>query len=256
MLEILGVWVAVFLTLAAFSFLYKDNPIYKFAEHLFVGIATGYTLIQAWTGTLDPNLYQPLKEALLGPSAENGRELLGHWKRTGALVLGILVLARLDPRASWVSRWPLAVLIGTFAALRLTGYAQSDLVQQINGTLVPLTGADLPWFAWQGPAVFNHAVLIVGVLCVLVYFFFSLEQKGVTKPVAYVGTFFLMVTFGSSFGYTVLARVSLLIGRAQDMYEYAGRSYGYATFVCAAIILAYLIGWEWLKRRQEKRKTD
>ncbi len=249
MAEVLWVWTAVLLTLAVFSFLYKDNPIYKFAEHLFVGVATGYTFIQTWAGTLEPNLVKPLKEAIAG---EPG----GNWARAGALILGLLVLARLNKRIAWVSRWPLAVLIGTFAALRLTGYAQSDLVQQINGTLVPLTGADLPWFAWQGPAVFNHAVLIVGVLCVLVYFFFSLEQKGVTKPVAYIGTFFLMVTFGSSFGFTVLARVSLLIGRAQDMYEYAGPRYGYATIICTVLVIACLIGWESLRRRQEKRETD
>ena len=39
---ILGAWVAVFLTLAIFSYLYKDNPFYKVAEHVFVGISAGY----------------------------------------------------------------------------------------------------------------------------------------------------------------------------------------------------------------------
>lgn len=256
MLEILGVWVAVFLTLAVFSFLYKDNPLYKLAEHLFIGIATGYTLIQAWTGTLDPNLYKPLKEAFSGPPAVDWRDFLDHWKRSGALVLGILVLARLHPRTRWISRWPLAVLIGTFAALRMTGYAQSDLVQQVNGTLVPLAGEGLPAFAWQGPSVFNHATLIVGVLCVLVYFFFSFEQRGVSKLVAYIGTFFLMVTFGSSFGYTVLARVSLLIGRAQDMYEYARPAYGYASLICTALIIAALVFWERRNHRRVSQETE
>ncbi len=32
---------AAFLTLAVFSFLYKDNPMYIFAEHLFVGCSAG-----------------------------------------------------------------------------------------------------------------------------------------------------------------------------------------------------------------------
>ena len=39
--EIFGAWVAAFLTLAIFSFLYKDNPFYKIAEHIFVGISAG-----------------------------------------------------------------------------------------------------------------------------------------------------------------------------------------------------------------------
>ena len=33
---------AAFLTLAIFSFLYKDNPFYKFAEHLFVGVSAAF----------------------------------------------------------------------------------------------------------------------------------------------------------------------------------------------------------------------
>ena len=39
---ILGAWVAAFLTIGIFSYLYKDNPFYKAAEHLFVGVSAGY----------------------------------------------------------------------------------------------------------------------------------------------------------------------------------------------------------------------
>ena len=34
-------WIAAFLTLCVFSFLYRENPFYRFAEHLFVGSAAG-----------------------------------------------------------------------------------------------------------------------------------------------------------------------------------------------------------------------
>ena len=37
----IGVWIAALLTLGIFSFLYKDNPVYKFCEHLFVGVRPG-----------------------------------------------------------------------------------------------------------------------------------------------------------------------------------------------------------------------
>ena len=40
--EIIGIWMSVFLTLCIFSFLYKDNPFYKAAEHIFVGVSAGY----------------------------------------------------------------------------------------------------------------------------------------------------------------------------------------------------------------------
>jgi hypothetical protein len=251
--QLLWVWASVFLTLAIFSFLYKDNPLYKFAEHLFIGVATGYTLVQAVTGTLGPNLYQPLKEAWLSDSASFS-EAVHHWKRLGALALGILILCRLHPKAAWISRWPLALLIGTFAALRLTGYAQSDIVQQINGTMVPVAGGGLPWLAWEGPSLFNHWVLVAGVLCVLIYFFFSVEQKGALGWVSYIGTFFLMITFGSSFGYTVLARVSLLIGRVQDLYLYAEGRYGYASIVLALVMIAVRAIWAWRSRKRARQR--
>ena len=59
----------------------------------------------------------------------------------------------------------------------------------------------------------NSIIIAIGVLCVLVYFFFSVEHRGPVGVVSKVGIFFLMVSFGAAFGYTVMARVSLLIGR-------------------------------------------
>lgn len=248
MATIVGVWISAFLTLAIFSFLYKDNPIYKFAEHLFIGVAAGYTLMQAYTGVISPNLLEPLHKAFTGESPEN-------FKRLFALVMGVMLLLRLFPKISFVSRMPLALMIGAFAALRMTGLAQSDLIEQARGTLVPLRGEHLPWFAWEGASVFNHLVLIVGVISVLVYFLFSIEQKGLPKKIAGVGTIFLMITFGSSFGFTVLGRVSLLIGRAQDLYTFAEPRYGYASIFCALGIIAYLVIWERRKRSTETPRS-
>ena len=236
-MELLGIWVAAFLSLAIFSFLYKDNPIYKFAEHLFVGISAGYVLIQELAGTLIPNLYHPLREAFLGISPSK-------WTRLGALVLGIMILLRFFKKTTWISRWSLALIIGTFAALRITGYTQSDLVKQINGTMLSLSGKDLAWASWDGASVMNNLILIIGVITVLIYFFFSVEHKTPLKQGALIGTGFLMITFGSSFGYTVLGRVSLLIGCVQDLYIYAERRYGYSSLFCGVGIIIYLILWE------------
>lgn len=246
-MEILGVWISAFLTLAVFSFLYRDNPIYKFAEHLFIGVSTGYILIQSLTGTLIPNLVHPLREAMAGGPWQN-------YLRLGALVLSVLLLLRLSGKAAWVSRWPLALMIGAYAALRMTGLAQSDLVEQVNATMVPVAGAGLPWFVWEGPSVVGHLVLVVGVVSVLIYFFFSVEQRTPLRQIGAVGTFFLMVTFGSSFGYTVLARISLLIGRAQDLYSFAEARYGYASIVCAILTVAFLAVWELRERRNRPKE--
>jgi hypothetical protein len=241
-MDVFGAWISVFLTLAIFSFLYRDNPIYKFAEHLFVGVSAGYGFIQAIMGTLIPNLYLPLKQSFCGVS-------YCGWTRLGALVLAILLLLRLVEKVGWLSRLPLALIIGMYAALRLLGHAQSDLVLQVNGTMLPLAGRNLPWLAWSGASVLNNALLMLGVLSVLIYFFFSVEHKRPLKQIALVGTFFLMVTFGSSFGFTVLGRISLLIGRVQVLYKFAGKEYGYASVICGLCFIIWFVIWGRLRKK-------
>ena len=41
MFAAIGIWVGIGLTLCIYSFLYKDNPFFRFAEHLFVGVSVG-----------------------------------------------------------------------------------------------------------------------------------------------------------------------------------------------------------------------
>src|SRR5207247_5918093 len=69
----LGVWVSAFLTLCVFSFLYKDNPFYKFAEHLFVGVSAGYYIILNFWTVLVANLWDPLKAAAAGHGVHAAR---------------------------------------------------------------------------------------------------------------------------------------------------------------------------------------
>jgi hypothetical protein len=48
------------LTLAVYRFLYKDNPFYKFAEHLVVGVSAGYYLVIYYYNFIDPNVVSPV----------------------------------------------------------------------------------------------------------------------------------------------------------------------------------------------------
>ncbi len=183
----LGVWIAALLTLCILSFLYKDNPFYKFAEHLFVGVSAGYVVALTYHNTLIPNLFVPLLKQ-------------GDYILIIPLILGIMMLLRLFPKVGWISRWPLAFIVGVTAGFWLITYLQSNGLVQIRETLRPFNSL-------------GNIVIAIGVLTGLTYFFFSKEHKGVFGKTAKVGIWFLMVTFGASFGYTVMARISLLIGR-------------------------------------------
>ena len=65
----------------------------------------------------------------------------------------------------------------------------------------------------------NLLLILIGVVSVLVYFFFSVEHRGVVGGISKVGIWFLMISFGASFGYTIMARLSLLIGRIRFLLD-------------------------------------
>jgi hypothetical protein len=209
----LEVWIGSLLTLMIMSFLYRDNPFYKFAEHLFVGVSAAYWMvIGVWT-TLLPNMifkiHPPVARSILPAVAESPREL--HYIVPG--IFGLLMLTRLIARIGWLSRWALAFVVGTTAGYNFVRYLQSDFMPQIAATLRPVLVFEAGKFS-LGMTI-SHVVLVVGVLAGLVYFFFSKEHKGVFGGISRVGIWVLLVAFGASFGYTVMARISLLLGRFQ-----------------------------------------
>jgi len=204
-------WVGALLTLMIFSFLYRDNPFYKFAEHLFVGVSAAYWMVASFWSTLIPNLLGRLYPKGLGallPSVAEGEPNLWY---AIPLFLGILLLARLNEKTAWISRWTMAFVIGFAAGTNLTRYLQSDFVAQIKSTILPIVGVGDGGL--DVGLTIRNVVIVGGTLSGLVYFFFSKEHTGATGRVARAGIWVLMVTFGAAFGYTVMGRISLLVGR-------------------------------------------
>ncbi|MDI6739775.1 MAG: hypothetical protein QME74_05365 [Candidatus Edwardsbacteria bacterium] len=194
MMHVIGTWIAAGLTLAIFSFLYKDNPFYKFAEHLYVGVSAAFAILYTWAFDIWPMLVEPM---FYGQGAASAAD---RWILIVPTAFGLLMLARWIPKISWLSRWAIALTVGIAAGLGITGQIQGILLPQVAGTLVPLTS-------------FDNILMVIGVISTLVYFYFSIAQKGAVRFGSRLGMVFIMVAFGASFGYTVMARISLLIGR-------------------------------------------
>lgn len=207
------VWVGVFLTLCIFSFLYKENPFYRFGEHLFVGVSNGWTVAFMWNNVLMPVAIRPIGQAfsqagsdglswsLFNPYGEANFILILF------LMIGFLYFTRFIPGVAWIVRIPIGIFMGYYVGLAVPAYFQGTVLRQVGATV--LTPAK---FVSAGEGIINVMVLI-GVICTLVYFFFSKEHKGVLKGFSWVGIVFVMVGFGASFGFTVMARMSLAIGR-------------------------------------------
>jgi MYXO-CTERM domain-containing protein len=86
----------------------------------------------------------------------------------------------------------------------------------------------------------NSIIILIGVSSVLFYFFFSIEHSGPGRIVARTGIVFLMIAFGAAFGYTVMARMSLLIGRLTDLIEFSDASYGHPSWWLLVLTIAAL----------------
>ncbi len=93
-----GIIVAAGLTLALYSFLYKDNPLFKFAENIFVGVAAAYVFGQYWYQTIYGEIFVRLK-ALGGEDSVSG-----DWWLLAPTLLGLLMLTRFSRRFGWLSR--------------------------------------------------------------------------------------------------------------------------------------------------------
>lgn len=221
-MEALQVWLVLALTLCIFSFLYRDNPLYKLAEHLFVGVSAGYYVAQAYQETIIPNLVIPVT-----------RE--GNLFRLGALVLSVLMFSRFVPRVSWLSRWPIAFVVGTYAGINVIAFGSGDLIIQLEATMLDVFGGGA-----QGVA---NLLLVVGLASSLMYFYFSREHRGALGAVSRVGVWFLMVSFGASFGYTVMSRVSLAIGRTRDLLAHPAIS-----GILVVAVVAFLVLWARTRR--------
>lgn len=198
-------WLRAYLILSLFSFLYRDNRFYRLSEHIFAGLSAGYYVGLIWQTVII--------QQLVNPMVDNG-----EWWLVFPGILGVLMFTRLIPKWSWVSRVSLAFVIGNTAGIYL--------ISSLHGLILPQMLSTMNAVNTDGSfaGILLALVVIVGVISTLIYFYFSKEHTGILGGTARVGIWFIMIAFGAHFGYTVMARISLLIGRAQFLYYDWGSS--------------------------------
>jgi len=176
------------LTLAIYSFLAGDNPFYRFAEHLLVGLTIGYTLVVTIKSVIWPQCAIPIGN--------------GQFSSIIPLVLGLLILLRLSRSLAPWSRIPLALVVGGGAGVAIPAMLQARVLSQMEATI-------------SGAGSVTGWIILIGVVTTLTYFVFTREHRGPWGAAARSGRLFMMVFFGATFAYTVMSRVALLIGRLE-----------------------------------------
>jgi hypothetical protein len=209
---IVGV-VSFLLTIMVLSYLLGDNPFFRLAVYIFVGVAAGYAGAVAWHQVLWPKLFHPIVYGTLM------QKLLA----IVPLLLGILLLAKLSPRAARLGNPAMAYLVGVGAAVAIGG--------AVLGTIFPQTVATVNMFSLTGEGVgerlFESTIILVGTVTTLVYFQFGAKttasgsRRGKLNSIlGWIGQVFVAITFGTLFAGIYAAAMTALIERISFLWTF------------------------------------
>jgi hypothetical protein len=197
----LALWVYAFFVISYFSQLYKDNPLYQFAEHIFIGVAAAHGLVM---------IYWSLNDMAIKPLIQGQY----HW--LFILLIGFLVLFRLIRGYRWVSNWPLAIGLGVGTGLAARGAIETQILVQITSTFKLMKlGTPLE--------ILSNAIFIITVFCTVAYFLYTVKPLPSLQIMSKIGRWTLMSAFGTSMAWLWMSRLNFLISQLQKLlWEWLG----------------------------------
>ena len=217
--DLIGVILGFVFTLMIFSYILGDNPLFRIAVNIFIGVAAGYASVIVWYNVLWPELILPL---WIGNSSERIIAAI-------PLLLGLLLLTKASTRLSGWGTLPVIFLVGVGAATAIGG--------AVLGTLLPQIFASANLFDQSTVAAANTgvflklaegALILLGTITTLAYFQFSTRPRPGQIPtrgvlvdgMAWIGQFFIAVTLGAIFAGVYMAALSSLIERSKFLVDF------------------------------------
>lgn len=209
--------IAFIFTLLIFSYLIGDNPLFRVAVYIFVGVSAGYVASVAWHQVVWPGLFRPL---LTGTAAERLLAVV-------PLLLAVLLLMKMSPRLSPLGAPAMAYLVGVGAAVAVGGAVLGTLLPQAAATV---TAFDIMAAARPFERLFEASIFLTGTVTTLVYFHFGARPRpeGGTRrnvlieALAWIGRVFLAITFGTLFAGVYAAALAALLERLSALALFLG----------------------------------
>lgn len=218
--DLLTGMISFILTLMVLSYLIGDNPAFRVAIYLFIGVSAGYAAAIAWNQVLFPRLIRPLFN--------------GGWTSFVLLVplfLGLLMFTKLSPRTARLGNPSLALIVGVGSAVAIGGAVLGTLFPQtqavVNTFDLPAIDQGLP--KWLG--ILSEAVIMfIGTVTTLIYFHFGAkptlagpERHNAVKLLAMFGQVFVAITFGVIFAGAFTAAMTALISRLDFLVKFVSQ---------------------------------
>ena len=219
-IELISAFVGFILTLMIFSYLIGDNPLFRIAVYLFIGVSSGYAATVIVYYVLLPKFNQ-------FQSLDVNQLILG----VIPLILGATLLAKLSPRISWIGSFAMAMLVGVGAAAAVGG--------ALLGTLIPQAQASIDAFDLQSstsPALkfLEAVVMLAGTVLTLAAFQFGAKRAPDGTPrrnvllewIARFGRLFIAITFGVLFAGVYMAALTAMIERLSSVINFIRQLFG------------------------------
>jgi hypothetical protein len=195
-------------TVMIFSYLIGDNPLFRIATYIFVGVAAGYIGAVAFGQVLWPALLYPL-------FFEGGPQTALLFF---PLILIGLLLLKFSPRTTQYGAPAMAYLVGVGAAVSIGGAVIGTLSPQSFATIHAL---DLAASVNPLAALLNGGLILIGVVTTLAYFHFggraaddgSVHRLAPIEWIAWVGRIFIAITLGALFAGVYISALTAMIER-------------------------------------------
>jgi len=225
MADWVGAFLGFVLTLLVFSYLIGDNPLFRIAMHMFIGVSAGFAAVVAIYNVILPRLIDPLF------ISDRGEQILAIFP----LILAGLLFSKISPRFAFIGNLPVSYMVGVSAAAAIGG--------AVTGTLIPQVIASMNLFDVQTSQAFdanvglrlvNGIIILVGTLATLAYFQFGkfsgssqrTQLQAWIEGLGQIGQVFIAIMFGFLFAGIFSAALTALIGRVLSLVDFIGAIMG------------------------------
>lgn len=198
---VIQIWMAALFTIIIYSIAFRDNLLFKFAEHTFVGAAAGHSLVYAVDNIQRYGWVHLMR---------------GTYIYVVVFLLGIILFTRYHPEYYWMSRYPLAVIVGIGIGLSMRSGITSEFIAQIKATAaVQVLGIADPVKA------LSNLLFIIICVSTVYYFLFTIPKahEGGLGVIPQIARYGMMAAFAYSFANTVLSRYNMIFGRLDYVYS-------------------------------------
>ncbi|MCJ7716472.1 MAG: hypothetical protein MUO54_08130 [Anaerolineales bacterium] len=226
LLDFIGVGLGFILTILIFSYLLGDNPFFRLAIHIFIGVSAAYVALITINNVLIPRLVLPLI------NGSGGERLLSFL----LLIPSIFLLSKATPLRK-AGNWSVAILVGIGAATAVGGAITGTLFPQILGTINSVDPSAYSISTSRWDQAINGFIIVLGTITTLLYFHFgTLEKPGqpserppIIEKISMIGKVFLAITFGALYAGVFLSALAALVERLSFIWDFLN-SIGFTLF--------------------------